>query len=56
MVRIYVCQIDMEDSVEQKDYSNTGIPIHNKWEPAMTSQGHLTTASLKQASKEYTGR
>ena len=23
------------------------------WETAMTSQGHVTTASLKQANKEY---
>ena len=27
--------------------------ISNKWETAMTSQGHVTTASLKQANKEY---
>ena len=26
--------------------------ISNKWETAMTSQGHVTTASLKQAHKE----
>ena len=26
--------------------------ISNKWETAMTSQGHMTTASLKQANKE----
>ena len=26
--------------------------ISNKWETALTSQGHVTTASLKQANKE----
>ena len=28
--------------------------ISHKWETAMTSHGHVTTASLKQANKEYT--
>ena len=27
--------------------------LSNKWETAMTYQGHVTTASLKQVSKEY---
>ena len=28
------------------------LSISNKWETAMTSQGHVTAASLKQAHKE----
>ena len=28
--------------------------ISSKWETGKTSQGHVTTASLKQATKEYT--
>ena len=32
----------------------TFIPVPNKLETTMTSQGHVTTASLKQANKEYT--
>ena len=30
--------------------------LSNKWETPMTSQGHVTTASLKQADKEYMER